>query len=209
MLLTPITEPDYPAVVALANLAYRGTGSGASWNVETGILEGTRLTEPLLREDLAAKPNAHLLLYHDTPNGPLLGTVWLEPRQHGTWYLGLFTIRPDVQNRQLGRTLLAAAEDFARTHGARTIRMTVLQVRTPLIAWYERRGYTQTGQTEPFPYGDERFGRPLRDDLYFVVLEKELEVDAPSAVPGRSGLKDEVADVGVAVEDGLFGQFSV
>jgi len=50
----------------------------------------------------------------------------------------------------------------------------VLNVRESLIAWYIRRGYTLTGETQPFPYGDERFGRPLRDDLHFVVLVKEI-----------------------------------
>jgi hypothetical protein len=52
--------------------------------------------------------------------------------------------------------------------------MTVVNVRDILIAWYERRGYKLTKEIRPFPYGDERFGRPLRDDLYFVVLEKDL-----------------------------------
>jgi hypothetical protein len=47
-------------------------------------------------------------------------------------------------------------------------------VRETLIAWYERRGYVLTGETQPFPYGDERFGRPLRDDLHFVLLEKNI-----------------------------------
>ena len=174
MQFTHAVESDYPAIVALANLAYRGTGATASWNVEAGIIEGSRLTEPLLREDLAAKPHAHLLLYRDTPDGPLLGTVWLEPQADGIWYLGLFTVHPERQNRQLGRTLLAAAEDFARDHGGKTIRITVLNVRTALIAWYERRGYHSTGETQPFPYGDDRFGKPLRDDLHFIVLEKQL-----------------------------------
>lgn len=174
MLLTPATEADYPAVVQLANIAYRGTGTTQSWNIETGILEGQRLDEPSLREDLAAKPRAHLLLYRDEPEGPLLGTVWLEPKGQGTWYLGLFTIRPDLQNRKLGRSLLSTAEQFAKDRGARRIRMTVLNVRDSLMAWYERRGYSATGETEPFPYGDERFGKPLRDDLHFVVLEKDL-----------------------------------
>jgi hypothetical protein len=53
--------------------------------------------------------------------------------------------------------------------------MTVIFLRTTLIAWYERRGYRLTGEIEPFPYGDERHGRPLRDDLHFVVLEKHLD----------------------------------
>jgi hypothetical protein len=54
------------------------------------------------------------------------------------------------------------------------MRMRVINVRDTLIAWYERRGYALTGETEPFPYGDDRFGRPLRDDLCFVVLERGL-----------------------------------
>lgn len=174
MILARVTVSDYPAVVALANLAYRGGGSTASWNAEAGIIEGSRLTESLLREDLAAKPHAHLLLYRDEPDGALLGTVWLEPQSDGVWYLGLFTVHPELQNRQLGRTLLAAAEDFARDRGGKTIRMTVLHVRDALIAWYERRGYAKTGETVPFPYGDDRFGKPLRDDLQFVVLKREL-----------------------------------
>ena len=174
MYLTPALEADYPAIVELANSAYRGTGSTQSWNIETGIVAGQRLNEELLREDLAAKPDAHLLLYRDEPGGPLLGTVWLEPKANDAWYLGLLTIRPDVQNRQLGRTLLAAAEDFARNAGGRRMRMTVLHVRDTLIGWYERRGYRRTGETQPFPYGDERFGTPLRDDLHFLILEKEL-----------------------------------
>jgi hypothetical protein len=43
-----------------------------------------------------------------------------------------------------------------------------------LIAWYARRGYLLTGEREPFPYGQPRFGLPRRDDLYFAVLEKKL-----------------------------------
>ena len=54
--------------------------------------------------------------------------------------------------------------------------MTVVNVRDVLIAWYLRRGYHETGETEPFPYGDDRFGIPQRDDLCFVVLEKDLAV---------------------------------
>jgi GNAT superfamily N-acetyltransferase len=174
MLLHPAVEADYAGIVDLANLAYRGSGSTASWNIETGIIEGQRLNESLLREDLAAKSEAQLLTYRDDADGALLGTVWLEERKAGVWNLGLLTIRPDMQNRRLGRALLAGAEDFAKERGGRRIRMTVVNVRDSLIAWYERRGYRLNGETQPFPYGDERYGRPLRDDLHFVVLEKDI-----------------------------------
>lgn len=174
MLLSKVQESDFAEIVELANLAYRATGPGSSWNSEEGILDGQRLNESLLREDLAAKPEAHLFVWRDEADKTLLGTVWLEPKEDGSWYLGLLTVRPDRQKQQLGRTILAAAEEFAKENGARRIQMTVLNVRDTLIAWYLRRGYTLTGKTLPFPYGDPRFGRPLRDDLHFVVLEKNL-----------------------------------
>jgi len=174
MLLEHAVEGDFPAIIDLVNAAYRGHGAVESWNIESGILEGTRLTDSLLRDDLAAKPDAHLLVHRDPDSEDIIGTVWLEPAQDGAWYLGLFTVSPALQNRHLGRALLTAAEDFAKAHGASSIRMGVLSVRDTLIAWYERRGYQRTGKTEPFPYGDDRFGKPLRDDLEFVVLEKPL-----------------------------------
>ena len=165
MFLARATEYEYAAIVDLSNLAFRGVGPSAGWNSEADFIEGQRLTESLLREDLAAKPDALLLTCRNDPHGELLGTVWLESKRDGVWYLGLLTIR---------RALLALAEDFAKQHGAYRIRMKVVNVRTTLIAWYQRRGYLLTAETEPFPYGDLRFGRPLRDDLSFVLLEKEI-----------------------------------
>jgi GNAT superfamily N-acetyltransferase len=174
MFLNPAIETEYPAIIDLVNHAFRGSGPEASWNTEVVFIEGQRLNESLLREELAHKPNARLLTYRDEPDGPLLGTVLLDPQKDGVWYLGLLTVLPTLQKRKLGRALLADAEHFAKDRGARRIEMTVVNVRDTLIAWYERRGYVLTSETRPFPYGDERFGRPLRDDLHFVVLQKDL-----------------------------------
>ncbi|HMG84344.1 MAG TPA: GNAT family N-acetyltransferase [Terracidiphilus sp.] len=174
MQLEHATEADFPAIINLVNAAYRGKGAVESWNIESGIIEGTRLTDSLLREDLAGKPHAHFLITRDPNSGAVIGTVWLEPVDDQAWYLGLFTVDPAIQNQQLGRTLLTAAEEFAKARGARSIRMGVLSVRDTLIAWYERRGYSRTGGTEPFPYDDDRFGKPLRENLVFAILEKHL-----------------------------------
>jgi len=174
MFLYLAVEADYAPIVDLINLAFRGVGPLGSWNTEADFIEGQRLTESLLREDLSAKPHALLLTHREDPNGELLGTVWLEPKNDGVWYLGLLTVRPDLQKRQVGRALLAAAESFAKQRGACCIRMSVVNVRKTLIAWYERRGYLLTGETQPFPYGDQRFGKPLRGDLHFVLLEKDI-----------------------------------
>ena len=54
------------------------------------------------------------------------------------------------------------------------MRITVIEQRESLIAWYERRGYRRTGATKPFPYDDARVGLPKRQDLRLTVLEKGL-----------------------------------
>jgi ribosomal protein S18 acetylase RimI-like enzyme len=169
------TDADLDAVAALVNSGYRGDSSRAGWTTEADFLGGQRTDAEALRADLAARPGAVLLTLRDEPEGELLGSVWLEPRGADVWYLGMLTVRPDLQSRQLGRTLLAEAERHAQARGARRMRMSVITVRDTLIAWYERRGYVRTGETLPFPYGNERFGIPLRDDLQFAVLEKALE----------------------------------
>jgi ribosomal protein S18 acetylase RimI-like enzyme len=168
------TDADLPTVVAFVNGAYRGEGSRRGWTTEADYLDGQRIDLAMLRSDMASRPDAMLLLQRDAPEAPLLGCVWLEPAEVDVWYLGMLTVRPDLQNRRLGRSLLAEAEKAIQDRGGRRVRITVVNVREALIAWYVRRGYTTTGATKPFPYGDERFGQPLRDDLHFVVLEKRL-----------------------------------
>lgn len=171
MPLFPATPEDLPAIAALVNSAYRGETSRQGWTTEADYLDGQRTDPAALASDLEAE-GAVLLTLRDEAGGVMLGTVWLEPVEPEVWYLGMLTVRPDIQARQLGRGLLKAAEAYAAAAGAKRVRMTVVHIRDTLIAWYERRGYALTGQRLPFPYGNERFGKPLRDDLEFVVLEK-------------------------------------
>jgi ribosomal protein S18 acetylase RimI-like enzyme len=167
----PATNDDVPGIVALMNRAYRGAGAAGS-STQEPYLSGDRINEEVLRADLAAKPQATLLKWED--GGSLLGCVWIEPLDDGVWYLGSLATDPTLQNSGLGKILLSAAEQWVRERGGTRIRMNVVSVRDALIGWYVRRGYRKTGETEPFPYGDDRFGAPLRDDLSFLVLEKDL-----------------------------------
>jgi len=161
---------EYPAIIAMTNRAFRAPAGQAAWKVET-LVEGQRIDASLLADDMAT-PGARLLVWRD--GGEHMGHVRLDEEEGGAWYLAMLTVSPDRQDGGLGRTLLAAAEDFARARGGRRMRMTVVHQRDELIAWYVRRGYAVTGETEPFPYGDDRFGRPNREGLYFDVLEKAL-----------------------------------
>jgi len=166
---------DLESIAALVNSAYRGDSSRVGWTTEADLVGGQRTDPESLRADLASRTGAVLLTMRDEPDGKLLGSVWLEPRDADLWYLGMLTVRPDMQARGLGRSMLHEAERYAVARGARWMRMTVITVRETLIQWYERRGYARTGELIPFPYGNDRFGLPQRDDLQFEVLEKKLE----------------------------------
>jgi len=174
MPLFPADPSEFQAVADLVNSAYRGESSRAGWTTEADYLDGQRTDPATLARDLAETPGAVLLTLREAAEGPILGTVWLEPAKDHAWYLGMLTVNPSLQDGRLGRGLLEAAEAHARSLGARRIEMTVVSIRDTLIAWYERRGYRRTGEVRPFPYGDARFGIPRRDDLAFVVLEKRF-----------------------------------
>ena len=147
------TEADIPAIVALVESAYRG------WRrPHSAVLLAEREEGGDARELLAC---AHIAI------------------EDGAGYFGMFSVRPALQGGGIGKALLAEAERLAREEWRlRVMRMTVIDLRDELIAFYERRGYRRTGITRPFPYGDERFGLPKRPDLRFEVLEKPLDDDS-------------------------------
>lgn len=165
------TTPDLPEIVALINLAFRGE---VGWTLESRYIQGERISLETLKENIADHPEAIVLIWRDKKDGTLLGSVWLQPRQVDAWYMGLLAVRPEMQGQQLGRRMLEASEEAIRQRGAKRIRISVVNVRERLTTWYERRGYVRTGEKEPFPYGDDRVGKPLREDLEFVILEKAL-----------------------------------
>src|SRR5580700_4602307 len=91
--LTVAADDDVPAVVDLMNRAFRGRGADASWSTEERYIEGTRTSEDLLREEMAERPDARLLLWRK-PDSTLLGCVWMQPEENDVWYLGSLTIAP-------------------------------------------------------------------------------------------------------------------
>jgi ribosomal protein S18 acetylase RimI-like enzyme len=167
----PATIGDAPALVALLNSAYRGESSKAGWTTEADLLDGQRIDVEALTETIATP--GHVILLHVQDHAPV-ACVHLE-RTGEDCYLGMLTVRPTTQGLGLGRKLLEAAERWAIEHwSSRKMHMAVIEQRIELIAWYERHGYGRTGERKPFPYGDERFGLPRRDDLAFEVLCKPL-----------------------------------
>ncbi|MEE1773880.1 GNAT family N-acetyltransferase [Streptomyces sp. JV185] len=164
-------DADVPALVTLIESAYRGDSSRAGWTTEADILQGQR-TDPEGVRQVVEAPGSRLLVVER--DGELAACCQLEHRGDAA-YFGMFAVRPGLQGAGLGKVIIAEAERTVReSWGVREMHMTVISVREELIAWYERRGYRRTGKLSPFPYGDERFGIPQRDDLAFELLVKDL-----------------------------------
>ncbi|NKZ03595.1 GNAT family N-acetyltransferase [Actinomadura latina] len=166
------TPADVPDLVDLVESAYRGDSSRAGWTTEADLLDGQR-TDPDAVSAVVTGAGSRMLVAE--VGGVLAACCQLENRDDGCAYFGMFAVDPARQGDGLGRQVLAEAERVVRDEwGAKEMHMTVISVREDLIAWYVRRGYVRTGETSPFPYGDERFGLPKRDDLEFELLVKKL-----------------------------------
>lgn len=166
------SKADIPALIALVTSAYRGDVSRKGWTTEADLLGGQRVDADMLRAYLA-QPDSMILIAENEAGLIACAHIAVED---GAGYFGMFSVSPEAQRGGIGKTVLAEAERIAcDTFGCTRMRMTVIDARETLIAYYQRRGYVRTGVKKPFPYGDPRYGLPTRNDLRFEVLEKILE----------------------------------
>ncbi len=164
-------EADIDAIVALVETSYRGDASRAGWTTEADLLDGMRIDATGVRADLEREGSLVLLGERDG-NTLACANICTE---NDAGYFGMFSVLPALQGGGIGKQMLAESERIARDEWRLPVmRMTVIDVREELLAFYERRGYHRTGIHKPFPYGDERFGIPKRHDLRFEILEKSL-----------------------------------
>ncbi|MRX40616.1 GNAT family N-acetyltransferase [Flavobacterium sp. LC2016-23] len=168
-MISKATLQDIPALVTLINSAYRGETSKKGWTTEAHLLEGKRTTEEELTE-IISDPKNTFLKY--TANDKIIGSVLLVEKEHQL-YLGMLTVSPELQNGGIGKKMLAEGEKHAKALGLSSILMTVVSVRSELIAWYKRHGYVETGEREAFPSSDIHTN--ISDQpLEFIYLEKLL-----------------------------------
>ncbi|MBF4484245.1 MULTISPECIES: GNAT family N-acetyltransferase [unclassified Flavobacterium] len=168
-MITKATLQDIPSLNILINSAYRGETSKKGWTTEAHLLEGKRTTEEELTEMILDPKNTFLKF---TENDKIIGSVLLVEKEHQL-YVGMLTVSPELQNSGIGKKMLAEAEIHAKTLGLSTLSMTVVSVRSELIAWYKRHGYVDTGEREAFPSSDIHINisdKPLE----FIHLEKKI-----------------------------------
>lgn len=163
---------DVSTVVDLVESAYRGERSRRGWTTEADLLDGQR-TDAEAVTAIVSDPKRQRIVLAER-DGELVASAHLERCPDWACF-GMFAVRPEAQGCGIGGQLLRQCEGWVKEGwGCTRMRMTVIGARHELIAYYQRRGYRCTGERQPFPYGQERFGIPKRDDLYFEILSKDL-----------------------------------
>lgn len=160
---------DIPQLEILINSAYRGDSSKKGWTTEADLLDGIRTDADSLEQMITKKDAVILQSFNE--NNLLQGCVYLEKRQQ-KMYLGMLTVSPLEQAKGIGKQLLVEAEKYAAEQECSILEMTVISIRTELIAWYQKHGYKDTGEKKPFP-NDIKFGIP-KQPLEFIVMQKEI-----------------------------------
>jgi len=156
---------DLPRLHPVIERAYRGDSARQGWTHEADLLSGERIDEATLRAMFEVR--GHIFLIAEQGDAAV-GCVSLTARGDGLVYLGLLCVDPAAQAGGIGKAIIAAAERASRAElDADRIEMTVIDSRTELIAYYERRGFARTGERRPFPV-------VLDPPLNMVVLEKAL-----------------------------------
>lgn len=145
---------DAEAIVAVINAAFR--------LAEGFLLDRDRIDLEAVQE-LFQKGT--FLIAEDSS---LCGCVYVEPRDGNRSYLGLLAVDPRLQKSGLGSQLMNAAEAHCAKAGSSFMDLRIVNVRSELPTFYQRRGYVETG-TEPFTPG-------LKPKLpcHFVLMSKPL-----------------------------------
>jgi ribosomal protein S18 acetylase RimI-like enzyme len=168
---------DIPTVVQLVQWAYRGgkTGQG-QWTGEEHLVRGPRTTPEKLAALIEAVDSV-VLLCERTVEGSdanaIVGCIHCD-KKGVDGHVAMLAVDPGEQAGGIGRALMEAAEEHARTrYGAARMVGEVISGRPELMAWYERLGYKATGETAPF-VGPEEGVTPLVEGLHFIMIRKEL-----------------------------------
>ncbi len=163
---------DAEAIAQLVNAAYRGETSRAGWTTEADLLEGKRTTT----QDVASiikREDAFILI--GVLKDQVVASIcceWQALAGKNTVHFGMIAVKPTLQNKGYGKSLIQAAEAICqREWRAIGFHMAVISLRHELIAFYERLGYKRTGEFSDFPHNPEMW-QPKVDGLNLQYLAK-------------------------------------
>lgn len=172
---------DALALTSLINSAFRSEKTGQTWRYDSQDKRIDIIPEGLI-SSFISDPQMVMLVGTAPGSSEPLATCYLrkpsDPAEAhvsaGAAWLGLLAVSPQAHRKGYGLLLLREAERFVvREWGVKRLEFDFVNARSELRAWYERCGYSATGTTRPFPYG-EKGHEILCDGLGMVVLGRDL-----------------------------------
>lgn len=165
MIIRPAELSDLDVLQAVIQRAYRGRSASASWSHEGELPEGERVSRGDL-ETLLGAASSRLSVAEIA--GRVVGSSLVVEVAPGQCEIRLVSVDPSVQAKGVGGQLLGhaevlAIEAFAASHAV----IEVLEHKSRLIAYYQRRGYRQAEGSRPYPY-------PLKVPATFLTFRKDL-----------------------------------
>ena len=166
---------DAEAIAKLINTAYRGETSRKGWTTEADILDGLRTTTSEIGK-IIKRDNADMLI--GVLKDVIVATMcceWQELAFKDTVHFGMIAVKPSLQNRGYGKSMIQAAEAIClREWRVVGFHMAVISIRHTLIAFYERLGYKRTGEFADFPVKSDLW-QPKVEGLNLQYLAKLVE----------------------------------
>lgn len=161
-------ESDAGEIASLVNRAYRPSSPTQGWTHEAHLVSGTRIS-PNQVSALFRPRSCILALYREET---IVACVHVQG-DASVADIGILATDPSCQNQGLGKQMLDHAEKYALEHFKSVVfRMSVLASRPELISFYERRGYTRTGQVDDYPVS-AGVGQPIIKGFKIEVLSKQ------------------------------------
>ena len=154
MIFRIASTADAAQITAVINAAFR--------IAEEFFIDGNRITQAEVEESMTK--GDFLLAEAD---GKVNGCVYVELRGERS-YLGLLSVDPTTQQSGLGSRLMIEAERYCRERGSHSMDILIVNLREELPAFYEKRGYVESGTT-PFPADV-----PTRIPCHFINMSKPL-----------------------------------
>ncbi len=159
--LRPALTTDIPALTVLINRCYLFE---EGWTSESELVGGIRTNQNEI-QSVIEDDNQHFFVDSQTNSehgtaetGELLGCINIGMEDDGA-YIGFFAVNPELQGSGVGSIMLEKAEILAQSYlteqkerdktvDKKPIKMLVLKGRDKMLAYYQRRGYVCTGNTQ-------------------------------------------------------------
>lgn len=165
------TPTDGPQIRDLVESAFRAADTRPNWtgDLALGARFHVALDDILTR--ITEEDSAILIATAadvDSNDPPIIACVSMRRHGPGLARLSYLAVNQRYQQGGLGRMILSLAEGHCRdVWGVKRVGLIALDTRLALIGWYERCGYSPTGEVT-------RFQLPP-DVLSFVEMEKGVE----------------------------------